>query len=320
MSIKVEVRRTADLSPEERLRLCALFEEVFHKSCPESVFLRKYAAAWLGSSFHALARRDGRIAGAYSAIVVRYRFFDRDLLFAIPADLMIEKAFRGNMRAVVDLSNALYGALAKAGVACMAGSLRDEMAQFHERIGNWKIIGEMPYYVAPLRGPHVPGAAALMRGLVRIVNLAGERPACRTPAIYKVDDSAFRAYRYGIFPTEYRKISARAGEGIYTGRLFYEIPDVPRGVRFSLLVDVNPLTPAAFEGVVRAIRRKEPEIDYLAYQGTLSFRPKTMWRVAPRFARPHWRACVRVLRPEMVDERIYDIDNWNLNLSNGDIV
>jgi hypothetical protein len=320
MSLTVEVKRTCDLTPAERTRLCALFESVFQKPCPEDVFLRKYAKAWPGFSYHALVRADGSIMGGYSAIPMRYSFFGSEASFAIPADLMMDSGYRGNLKAVYELSNALYARLADAGVVFVFGSLREEMVTFHQRLGGWRMIGPMPYYVAPLRGPHVPGAGLLLRMLVRATNLIGQAESTRLPEIHKIDDGDFRKYRYSIFPTEYRTIAAGGGGGIYTGRLFYEIPGIPRGIRVSLLLDVSPLRARVFDEVVRAIRGAEPQVDYLAYQGYLPFRPKRMWRVPRRFERPHWYACGRILRPDLVDERVFDIRNWNINLSNGDIV
>ncbi len=312
MSLTIELRRTDELAAADRARLCALFESVFQKACPEDLFLRKYAQAWQGRSYHALARHQGVIAGAYSAIPVRYSYFGRETLFAIPADLMMEPRFRGDVKAVYQLSRALYESLADAGVAFVFGSLREEMVSFHERLGGWRKIGPMPYYVAPLRGP--------LSVLARAAGLFRPAAAMPEPEIGKIDDRAFRDYRYRIFPTEYRTIAAGGGQGIYTGRMFYEIPAIPRGMRLSLLVDVSPLRPGVFNAVVEAIRRTEPRIDYLAYQGRLPFRPKLMWRVPRNFERPRWYACGRILLPEALDQRIYDIRNWNINLSNGDIV
>jgi hypothetical protein len=320
MPLTVEIKRTCDLAHEERTRLCALFESVFLKPCPEDVFLRKYANAWPGFSYHALARAHGSIVGSYSAIPMRYSFFGKEASFAIPADLMMDSGYRGNLRAVYELSNALYAELTDAGVAFVFGSLREEMVTFHQRLGGWRTIGPMPYYVAPLRGPHFPGAGLLLRMLVRATNLIGQAVPVGAPEIHKIDDGDFRKYRYSIFPTEYRTIAAGGGDGIYTGRLFYEIPGIPRGIRVSLLVDVSPLSARVFDEVVRAIRLAEPQIDYLAYQGYLPFQPKCMWRVPRKFERPHWFACGRILRADVVDDRVYDIRNWNINLSSGDIV
>jgi hypothetical protein len=320
VSLTVEVRRTGELAAEDRARLCALFESVFHKPCPEDLFLRKYAAAWRGYSYHALARSEGVVVGSYSAVPFRYSFFGQEVLFATGVDLMVESPIRGNVLTPRSLSNALYSSLAADGIAFVFGCAREEMLLFHQRLGGWRTIGPMPYYVAPIRGPRLPGAAALLRVLVRAANLPAAVPPIREPEIYKVNDRAFRDYRYGILPTEYRTIAAAGGQGIYTRRLYYEIPGIPRGIRVSLLLDVSPFRADVFDEIVRAIRRQEPQIDYLAYQGWLPFRPKSMWRVPQFLERPHWYACGRILRPDVVDERIFEIHNWNINLSNGDLV
>jgi len=322
MSLAIEVRRTDDLSGEDPSRLCSLFQDTFGKAFPEELFSRKYTRAWPGYSYHALTRSDSGIVGAYSAIPYRYSFFGREMPFAIGVDLMLESRFRGNVGTVRRMSDALYACLADAGIVFVFGSAREDMFLFHQRVGGWREIGPVFYYIAPLRVPRVPGAAALLRTLIRLARLAapGRGEGVPPPGICKIDDSLFEAYRYGIFPTEYRKIEVTGGQGIYTGRLYYEIPGIPKNIRVSLLVDVRPLSRVVFNETVRAIMRCERNIDYLVYQGWLPFQPALMWRVPRGLERVHWYACGRILRPDMVDERIYDIRNWNLNLSNGDIV
>jgi hypothetical protein len=59
--------------------------------------------------------------------------------------------------------------------------------------------------------------------------------------------------------------------------------------------------------------------DVLLYVGRLPFRPGGCLRVPSRWEPRQIRLCGKVLRPEIVDERVFNIVNWNVNLSNFDV-
>lgn len=317
MTFTVEVKRTNELTAMERSRLCSLFGSVFGRPMPEDLFLRKYRDAPCGDSLHCLAIQDG-IAGSFAAIVQRYSFFGRDCLFAIAIDLMLEAKYRPNIALMRRMSEALYARLAESGVAFVFSCVREEMMRFHQVAGGWRQIGPLSYFVAPVRAPRYPGLPAVLRAAIRLANvLAGSGAA--TPAIDKRNDSLFRAWRYSFFPTDYRTAEAAAATGIYTGKTFWDLPGAPAGARLSFLIDVWPPTQAAIDAVVADIARREADIDYLIYPGLIPFQPRRMLRVPRRFEKPRYHLGGRILRPDVVDDRLYDLANWNVNLSNTDL-
>jgi hypothetical protein len=317
----VEVKLTSELTARERARFCWLFEDVFQRQFPEDLFLRKYRDAYMGDSLHCLAIRD-EIAGAFSAVLFRYSFFGRECLFAIAIDLMLETRFRPNVALMRRTSEALYSRLAASGVAFVFSCVREEMMRFHEVIGRWRRIGRVRYQAAPIRGPHVPGLGACLRMLVRASNGIGGAGVsdAAAPAIEKVNDLPFRAYRYSFFPTEYRTVRVAEGEAVYTGKMFWDLPGAPKGIALSLLVDVWPQRLDVFDAVVQHIARTDRDVDYLIYPGYLAFQPRRMWRVPERLEPTRYFLGGRILRPDLIDERVYDIGNWNINLSNTDLV
>jgi hypothetical protein len=318
----IEVKLTSELTPGERARMCSLFGEVFHRPFPEDLFLRKYADAYSGDSFHCLAVRD-EIAGAFSAVLFRYSFFGEERVFASAIDLMLESQYRPNVGLMKRMSGSLYKRLAEAGVSFVFSSVREEMMRFHQVVGGWRNIGRLSYYIAPVRGPRIPGAGALLRTLTRAFNaittVGRDGPPKGLP-IQKWNDDPFLAYRYSFFPTEYRQVKVEGGEAVYTGRMFWNLPGAPEHLRLSLLVDVRPSRRSVFDAVVREIVRTVRDIDYLIYPGHLPFQPRLLWRVPRRMERPRYYLGGRILRPDLIDDRVYQIDNWDINLSNTDLV
>ena len=79
------------------------------------------------------------------------------------------------------------------------------------------------------------------------------------------------------------------------------------------------MTKTNFDDAVAAVRKAEPQLGVLAYQGHLPFQPREMFQVPARFEKQSWTLGGRILLPA-ADERVFDIANWNINLSNGDVV
>jgi hypothetical protein len=113
MSFEFQVKTTGELTAAEISGHTRLFREVYGKPCNEGLFLRKFARNGFGRSVHSLMFYDGELAGAFSAIPVRYRFFGQTLLFANTADLMISPRHRGSIPRLQTLAEGLYRALAR---------------------------------------------------------------------------------------------------------------------------------------------------------------------------------------------------------------
>lgn len=310
-----QVRTTDELEPVEITALAQLFETVFGKPCPEDLFLRKFARSPMGRSVHSLMFLDGKLIGAFSAIPVPYRFFGQTLLFAITADLMIHPNHRGPVSRVQKLSSGFYDALAREGVAFVFCCLRDQVFQLHHAVSGWQAIGKISYYAAPTFAP--------ARAAVRLWN---ERTAQSPETPYEVEkiaDARFTDWRYRIFPTRYRTITLPDNAtAIYALDidLYYPISGIPKQLRTGILIDVSPLTKTNFDAAVRDIRERERTLRVLAYQGYLRFQPGEMLRIPAKYEKQSWTLGGKILIPGQLDARIFDVNHWNINLSNGDLV
>jgi len=305
------VKTTGELTAAEIVQLRELFTDVFQKPFPEDVLRRKYSGSCLGHSFHSLMVDQGRIVGAFSALPVRYRFFGRPVLFAPTADLMIAAPYRGPVKQIQMLGQGLFEKLREAGIAFVFACLREEMRMVHQVVSRWRTVGKVFYYAAPANG--------LARWALRLGSRR-EKDGARKWPIEKVNDDQFAQYRYKVFPVPYQTVPLPGGDAIYTTEFFYPIEGLPSGIHLGLLLDVWPLDAPTFDRAVAEIRRREPRLHFLAYQGRLPFRPREMFRIPARFEKKAWFVAGRILRDDLVDDRIFDISHWNINLSNGDLV
>jgi len=314
-------KTTGELTAAEIGQLRELFVAAFQRPFPEDVLRRKYSGSCLGHSFHSLMYDEGRIVGAFSAIPARYGFFGKPVLFAPTADLMIAQPYRGPVQRLQKLGHGLFEKLREAGIAFVFACLREEMKMVHQAVSRWRPVGKVFYYVAPLRLPYCPPAGAIVRWGLRLSHRGGKDAGAGKWPIEKINDEQFRNYRYRVFPVPYKTVPLPGGGGaVYTTQLFYPIEGLPPGIRLGLLLDVWPLDRPTFDGALAEIRRLEPRLQFLAYQGCLPFRPREMFRVPARLEKKAWFLAGRILLDDLVDERIFDIAHWNINLSNGDLV
>ena len=316
------VKTTADLTSADRRGLSNLFSEVFGKPFPETLFESKYMCSALGYSLHCLMMSNGSIVGAYSAVPIRYSFFGQHRTFAIAIDLMVATPFRGRLQHVRRMSDMLCEQLAARGLSFMFSCVREEMWLFHQVVSKWKFVGGLTYYFAPVRVFHGRRLATALRSGISIWNRLGSRElAAAAPQrpIHKLNDDDFRRYRYGMFPIRYQQVQLTEGLVVYTTELFYPIPALSK-LAVALIVDVDPPTPESLASAVDLIADRESTVEFVAYLGSLPFPPRNMLPVSKRLDKQHWVLAGRILRTDLVDDRIFDISNWSINLSNGDLV
>ena len=220
---------------------------------------------------------------------------------------------RGPVSRVQKLGNGLYDTLAREGVAFVFCCLRDQVFQLHHAISGWQAIGKISYYAAP----SFPLAGAAVRAWNRRAPQSHDAPY----EIEKIADAVFTDWRYRIFPTNYITVSLPGGAtAIYATDLYYPISGIPPQLRVGILIDVSPLTKPNFDASVRQILEREPALSVLAYQGYLRFQPRDMLRIPARYEKQHWTLAGKILISGQVDARVFDLNNWNINLSNGDLV
>jgi hypothetical protein len=86
------------------------------------------------------------------------------------------------------------------------------------------------------------------------------------------------------------------------------------------LIDVLPLTKARVDEAVRRVYEVAASCaDIILYVGRLPFRPRGLVRVPPSRRPRNIRMCGRVLDAAGIDDRVFQIDNWNVNISNIDV-
>ena len=314
-------KRTDQLSAEEKRQLCALFGRVFNKNMALGEFDNKYAGSVMNYSYHGLMADNGTIVGGYSAIPFKYRFFGKDHMFALSVDTMIDEKYRGDPFALKKMANMVYDALKRDGIPFVFGFPNENVYLIRKKVLKWEDVGELDYYILPVR----IGAVArrlrifnVVSGIfARLINLVpGEvdrriRAEGAECAVEKVNDQEFVKYRYA---GGYKIIKFNGGP-YFAYKVFLE-----DNVRTAYLVDVFPLQKELVERAVRYIFESEgANIDVILYVGKLRSSPLNLFRAPKKIEPRKMRMAGRILIDSMIDRRVFDINNWNVNLSNFDV-
>ncbi|UCD53208.1 MAG: GNAT family N-acetyltransferase [Phycisphaerales bacterium] len=313
-----DFRQTDQLAGDEVEQFTGLFNRVFGKALDRAEFERKYRQTPLGHSYHGLMTVEGRIVGAYNLVPYEYRCFGAKRLFGLSVDAMIDAEHRSGPFHLLKMARLAYRPAARDGVVFAFGFPNEQAYTFTCKLLTWKELGQLEFYALPINigalRPSLRWANPLSRlcaaGMVRVPRLFA--PKRSDFPVEKVCDDTFRQHRYDA---RYGVIPLNGG-----GECTYRVYEEDDGVRVLYIIDVNPLTAHCFAKAVARLHGIAASCaDLILYVGWLPFAPKGLWRVPPSLRPRQIRMCGRVLDPKGVDERILQLENWNVNISNFDV-
>jgi hypothetical protein len=311
-------KKTNQLTQSDKNEIIELFISVFEKSFNQERFDQKYLYTPLDYSYHGLMKVDNRIVGAYNIIPYRYKYFSKEVLFGLSVDTMISQDNRIGPYNLCKMADIVYQALLKDDIRFVFGFPNDSAYEFTKRILHWKDIGELDFHILPLNiGAVIPRfsfmnclSQAFVVGFIYLPFFRHTNDPNNN--IEKICDEKFESHRY-----DDRYTMIRLGDNT---KIVYRINTEKDGTRALYIVDVLPLTFSVFKKAVRELyRRHSRSIDVILYVGKPCFSPRPLLRV-PKSMRPQRvRMCGKVLATGIVDHRVFQINNWNLNLSNFDV-
>jgi len=317
--LKFIFKRTNELSDEEIRQICQLFYAVYNKEKPIDKYLKQFGQTIFGYSYHGLMVDEGKIVGCYAAIPMEYTYFGENQVFALSVDTMISKSYRGNLANLRKMANLVYEELVKDGIPFIYGFPNKNFYLVKKRVLGWVDIGRLDYYILPIRVSALIKSfkildiismlfSKLLVLLSKIVPVGKETDGF---FIEKVNDNKFLSYRYD---NGYRIIKS-----VNNSLFVYKI-DHEEGLRVAYLLDVYPMNKKALAYSVETIFCNDKnDIDLIGYLGKLHFRPISLLKVPKRMESKAVRMSGKILINSRIDNRIYNIDNWNVNLSNFDV-
>lgn len=322
--MEIVCKKTTELTVEEKQQICRCFEVVFEKHTKSfSEFDNEFLNTCLGYSLHTMLLSDkGEIVGNYVTIPFEYFYKGEKQLFCIGADFMVRKDFRNDFRNVMSICGESMKYAKSNGFSCIFAFPNDLSYQLNTRILRMKDVGKLYTYILPYK---VGDAKPAMK-VLNIFSMLFSRlllgcssldfRSKETEPIIKRDQESFNKVRYKWFnPEEYR--IHKTDEYTCT----WKCADF-EGVKAAFLMDVHPMTPKNFNKALKAMFKSEKRnVGIFLYVGNLPFISTSMVKIPLKYAPKNFNFVAQILdRSKLKAEDIFNMDNWDVNLSSYDLL
>lgn len=318
--MEVIVKKSTDLSETEYQQISQLFEKVFEKPRSVKLLQHQYEQNPFGYAWMSMLVDDGKIVGLNSYVPSYYIYNSNKLIFANSIDSMVEKPYRDFFN-FNDIVRGAYKTMAANGVSFVYGYPNDNSYPVLIKSKLMKEIGKMNTYCLPI---HIGGIKPSLKILnpfselfCRLYTLSSGVLASSSSnkAIVQKHDASYNQTRYNRGEGEYNIHTFPNGLTIY-----YKIKN-HEGVRTAFLIDLSEKSPKAFNKAVQHIISKHrKEFDLLLYPGWLNFSNTSMIRLPRKFEPKKFNFTGKILDKNAIGSDIWNIRNWDTNLSNYDLI
>ena len=312
-------KKTTEITDEEVVKIYKLFNEVFEQNRDVTTFRKEYENTVLGYSYHSMLLHEGEIVGFHSCLPFYYLDNGKRFIAGLGIDTMVKKEHR-DFFGVRDMFEACVKRMKEEGCVLRVGFPNDNSYPVLKRGLKYKDVGKMITYFLPIKVGAVKPFLRVLNPwsrlgswcLIQISRLSynGKIHTFR----YEKERSSFDKVRYQWFGGQYQTVETNGVTARYKVQLH-------EGVKTLFILDVHPMSKKMFDKVVRCIYKKERKgIDLIMYVGYLPFTPLSLIKIPHKYEPKHFNFTCKVLEKGVFDDSIYDIKNWDVNLSNYDLL
>lgn len=314
------VKKTIDLSLSEINEILDLFNTIFSQNRSVKVFMNQFVNNDLGYSYHMLMIDKDKIVGIDTYVPSYYYVNNTKYLFANGVDAAISKKYR-DFYTFHDMCMIFRKYLAEENVSFLYGFPNDNMLPILIKSKLDILIGKMYTYTLPYRVGGVKKGFGVLNPLsllfchcwLEISLLFANKRVVAFPIHKEVE--SYNAVRYQRMDGNYERVEISGLE------FFYKVK-VHEGVRTAFLIDVTQKSAHNFCRAVRyIIRHEHKQFDLLLYMGFLPFRITGMIRIPRKYEPKNFNFVGIALDKKIfANDLIYNIHNWDVNLSNYDLI
>lgn len=312
-------KRTTEISDEEIVKIYQLFDEIFEQKRDITTFRKEYENTVLGYSYHSMLLNDGQIVGFHSCLPFYYLDNGKKFIAGLGIDTMVKKEHR-DFFGVRDMFEACVKRMHEEGCVLRIGFPNDNSYPVLKKGLKYKDVGKMITYFLPIKVGAVKPSLKVFNPLSKLASwfLIQISHFSQNGKVYKFryekERSSFDKVRYKWFDGTYKTVEKN-------GCLARYKIQVHEGVKTLFILDVHPMSKKMFDKVVRCLYKKEKSnIDMIMYVGYLPFSPFSLITMPHKFEPKHFNFTCKVLEKGYFDDSIYDINNWDVNLSNYDLL
>ncbi|WP_330940774.1 GNAT family N-acetyltransferase [Bacteroides sp. MSB163] len=323
---QIILKKTTELAENEMEQVCILFHEIFPKhSMTVESFRNRYFQTPLGYSIHALLKDENNVViGSHNLVPYYYVFNGVKTLFAYGAGTMIKKEYRNFFTYERLIRESQKYIVENEKCSFLMGFPNANAYPIQKKGLKRKDIGNLSTYILPVRIGSIKKQfrqlnflSVFFAELWLYFSVLSFSTKISRPLVHK-ERMSFNKFRYlekeGKTP-KYSFIENKGMHGVYRV-MDYE------GIKTAFLLDVYPLSKKNFDWAVRTVYKhcSTQFLDMIMYVGYLPFTPMTLIKVPEKLEPKKFHFVGTIFDHDLIDERIFDIENWEVSLADYDLI
>lgn len=316
--MNIYCKKTTELTGYELEMISQLFELVFERKSSAERMKTLYSLNALGYSFHSFIEDDGLIVGLNSYNPVYYNYYGERLLFVNSMTSMVAKSHRDFFN-FYEMVLAAYEYMKMEGVSFVFGYPNLNSYPVLKKSKLMKDIGSMSIYCLPYR---VGGIKASL-SFLNFLTIMGSKAFVSFSSLF----ASKKIMKYEIEKeieifndTRYK----RSNEYVVVKKpdfsFVYRIQEHDK-VRTGFLVDVFPKSSSNFNQAIKFIIGNDGKnFDLLMYVGNVKAKGLGLVKLPSKYEPKKFNFMGEILDSDKITKEVWNIWNWDTNLSNYDLI
>lgn len=316
-------KKTTELNETELHDIVTLFNSVFHQERTVGILLNQYTQNPFGTCYHTMMYENNVLVGHITGLPGYYNLNGKRMIAVNPIDLMIDEKHRG-LQGFMFLVKKAWGYYKEQGVQLIYNLPNNNSHPLFIKLKCTQIIGNLYTYVLPFR---IGGIIKNLKAL-NILSISFSWVWVSVTSWFsskkKLHFNVQRDYET-FLQKRYKRSDGQYSFGDICGNKFvYKIMNY-EGKRTAFIIDIFEKSQKAFCGAVKFLLKNESEsFDLILYVGYLPFSNIGLIRVPHKLEPKNFNFDGTILNKEgLTDDDIrvfYDINSWDINLSDDDII
>lgn len=316
--MNIYCKKTTELTYYELEMMSQLFEQVFERKSSAERMETLYSLNALGYSFHSLIEDDGVIVGLNSYNPVYYNYYGKKMLFVNSMTSMVAKSHRDFFN-FYEMVLAAYEYMKTEGVSFVFGYPNHNSYPVLKKSKLMKDIGSMSIYCLPYR----VGGIKVSLSFLNFLTIMGSKVFVSFSSLF----ASKKIMKYEIEKeietfndTRYKRSNEYVVVKKTNFSFVYRIQEHDK-VRTGFLVDVFPKSSSNFNQAIKfMIEHDGKSFDLLMYVGNVKAKGLGLIKLPSKYEPKKFNFMGKILDSDKITKDVWNIWNWDTNLSNYDLI
>ena len=317
------VKKTTELQQDEIFKIIQLINEVFYyerklldKKIDYDFFINKYTLNSKGYSYHGMLIDKNDLKILYSVIPKDYTYFKKKLKFGLAVDTVVEKKFRGNIFFLKKLALIVYDKLKNENISFVYGFPNESIKKIRTKLLGWEKISRLNNYFYINKLPFKKNLFLNSISFLPILfNWAGYYLSYLHDN-QNISKNIILNDKNKLLDKKYKSIKFKNFNFTYS-----VVKDlrILNNQSIVYLIDIFPWSKKNLSDSIKKITEIENDFILIFYTSNLNFNIFNMYKIPKLFSPINFEMYGRILDHDVISNKIFNNDNWNVNFTDFDI-